>query len=98
MDLRHASALALIGWYLMMPLGPINVPVNQKVHIRSFDTAQACEAYRDGLLKGRAVPPEDLPEEVKPPSQASQTPQHIQTLRRLNSERMASDDPRFKGN
>jgi hypothetical protein len=76
MDLRHASALALIGWYLMMPLGPINVPVNQKVHIRSFDTAQACEAYRDGLLKGRAVPPEDLPEEVKPPSQASQTPQH----------------------
>ncbi|MGO9061540.1 MAG: hypothetical protein ACLQU2_29820, partial [Candidatus Binataceae bacterium] len=53
-NLRHAAALALVGWYLMMPPfhkdseGMIDglmshAPVSQWDHVKSFDTAQACE-------------------------------------------------------
>jgi hypothetical protein len=36
----------------MMPLGPAYTPLAQETHVRSFDSAKACEAYRDSLIKG----------------------------------------------
>jgi hypothetical protein len=52
MDLRHAAALALVGWYLMMP--PIgsdgkiyyNAPISQWHINSSYDKAAECEEGR----------------------------------------------------
>ncbi|MFZ0887809.1 MAG: hypothetical protein WA005_05095 [Candidatus Binataceae bacterium] len=48
MKLRHAAALALVGWYLMVPPGeksglPPDAPLSQWRHIASFDSAGQCE-------------------------------------------------------
>jgi len=51
---RHAAVLALVGWYLMVPI-PGNDPIpdpaitfSKWINIRSFDSAERCE---DGRLK-----------------------------------------------
>ncbi len=52
MKFRHAAALALVGWYLLMP--PIvmegekakvdgSVPLSQWHHVRVYETQSACE-------------------------------------------------------
>jgi hypothetical protein len=54
---RHAAALALVGWYLMMPPNTQGwfsktknndeaAPLDQWTIVRSFDTALMCEHYR----------------------------------------------------
>jgi hypothetical protein len=44
--LSHAAALALVGWYLMLPFArdgkERDIPISQWVHIDSFDTATEC--------------------------------------------------------
>lgn len=51
MNLRHAAALALVGWYLMIPQSalPPNVaykkPLSTWQTIQSFDTADECQDY-----------------------------------------------------
>jgi len=45
---RHAAALALVGWYLLVPpltSGTVlrNAPLSQWEQVKSFDTADACE-------------------------------------------------------
>ena len=52
MNLRHAAALALMGWYLTVPptVGPyrrldLRVPVSQWKVVQRFDTATTCEGY-----------------------------------------------------
>ena len=60
MKLHHAAALALVGWYLMMPLPPIAhntrsinpdslfaAPLSRWSIIRTFPTQKECETYRD---------------------------------------------------
>ena len=59
MNFRHAAALALVGWYLMVPppgpprsaganTAPPNhtAPLNQWTIRNSYDSAQACEAAK----------------------------------------------------
>jgi hypothetical protein len=56
MNLRHAAALALVGWYLMMP-PPRTVgdhfetnfyaPLSKWTMIRRFDLQPQCEAARE---------------------------------------------------
>ncbi len=59
MKLRHAAALAVVGWYLMVPppgqprstganTAPPNdnAPLNQWTIRNSYDSAQACEAAK----------------------------------------------------
>jgi hypothetical protein len=53
MNLRHAAALALVGWYLMLPTKSSrsldyqpNLPLSQWSVDTSFDSADACESYR----------------------------------------------------
>jgi hypothetical protein len=55
MKQRHAVALALIGWYLMVPptedanrIDP-SVPLPKWVVLRAFDTAAACNDAQDQL-------------------------------------------------
>ncbi len=51
MKARHASALALVGWYLMMPpTSPPNgyvindaAPLSKWLLMESFDTAESCK-------------------------------------------------------
>jgi hypothetical protein len=50
MNFRHAAALALIGWYLLVPLREndnsaklrADVPLGDWVYVSSFDTAKEC--------------------------------------------------------
>jgi hypothetical protein len=51
MNLRHAAALALVGWYLLVPpiltdqlLVNIDAPISKWEHYQSFDSAQECES------------------------------------------------------
>jgi hypothetical protein len=54
MKLRHAAALALVGWYLMLPPRDTTMPegfnssapLNRWLQARAFDSAKACE---DGI-------------------------------------------------
>ncbi len=63
--LRHAAALALTGWYLMVPAqtkgGPIDtsLPLSQWTMFESFDTAAGCQrkksrVYDEAQRKDRA--------------------------------------------
>jgi hypothetical protein len=54
--LRHAAALALVGWYLMLAppyqdssghVGPdYGAPLSKWINLRAFETADQCEAYK----------------------------------------------------
>jgi hypothetical protein len=55
MKLRHAAALVLVGWYLMVPptkdanqIDP-SVRLPKWVVLRAFDTANACNEAQDQL-------------------------------------------------
>jgi hypothetical protein len=59
MNLRHGAALALVGWYLMVPptVGPYlrldKSALDSRWHIiQSFDTATACEGYLQEMKEG----------------------------------------------
>ena len=52
MSLRHSAALALMGWYLMVPpyVWPykqrdLTVPISQWKIVACFDTSNLCEDY-----------------------------------------------------
>jgi hypothetical protein len=89
MNLHHAAALALVGWYLMVP--PRNphpfikgdytdtaAPLSKWAHLASSDSAKECEARKSDYLKTVA-----------------QVPSLAQAA--LEAECIASDDPRLKG-
>jgi hypothetical protein len=56
MNLRHAAAVALVGWYLMVPpLGPNgsidpNAPLSRWEQYEGHDNAAACEVAHSQLL------------------------------------------------
>ncbi len=75
MKLRHAAALALVGWYLMAPPMPVdgqgsarilrNAPLRNWTLVRSFDSARNCEAFKapmaaEDAQRGSAEMREDL--------------------------------------
>ncbi len=44
MNLRHAAALTLVGWYLMVPPeSGMKLPISQWEHVGSFDKIDDCE-------------------------------------------------------
>jgi hypothetical protein len=56
MNLQHAAALALVGWYLMVP--PLqnsvfgcdpNAPLRKRLKFRSFDSETACKDRLDQM-------------------------------------------------
>jgi hypothetical protein len=85
MKLRHAAALALVGWYLLVPpqtrtwwIGPERyddaTPLSRWTIERSFDQAEACEAARS----------------------ATQEQAGDAAIRMRHAACVASDDPRLK--
>jgi hypothetical protein len=92
MKLRHAAALALIGWYLMAP--PIytpayrvdlSAPISAWDIIGSFNTASDCTDILIKLKKQR----------LGNPHSKKQKALHRRTD---NSRCIATDDPRLKKN
>lgn len=59
MNIRHAAALALIGWYLMVPnvvwekdrflVGPVDCCEGWGKQMGSYDTAAECNAAKENL-------------------------------------------------
>jgi len=91
MNRRHAIAVALFGWYLMVP--PSNLsqtsaykqPLSRWVIVRSFDTADSCEDFKDTFFE------------------SSRQAWTLGVLNPAYRDYMfaacaASDDPRLKGN
>jgi hypothetical protein len=91
MKSRHGAALALVGWYLMVPIpgsDPIPDPVatfSKWVSIRSFDSAEGCEDARSN----------DIRAGTGGPQLTAYTEQEIKRVLLL-SQCVASDDPRLK--
>ncbi len=84
---RHAAALALVGWYLMVPApGNESAPLQYWSQLGSYDTAKACEQDRNqwyGMMERKGFALKNYqPEDVKRSWNASEC--------------IASDDPRLK--
>jgi hypothetical protein len=112
MRLRHAAALALTGWYLMVPpFGadgqpqPIT-PLGQWEILESTDSAADCASARNGYISGKLQPKEEMLAQdwvdnpAKHPKLLHIGQRMLQTspLRLLKLVCIATDDPRLKGN
>ena len=89
MKLSHAAALALVGWYLMMPamIKGVDAPFPEWGIVRTFDSSDKCEeAEADLVRSGRATLAK---------SAASKGQKAIATLETM-SQCIATDDPRLK--
>jgi len=89
MTLRHAVALALVGWYLMMPT-PCNLsaPVSRWTVWESYDSAQEREENRRVLAGAARAPLENPADDPKGTGRRA-------LLKMLC---IASDDPRSNEN
>ena len=91
MKQRHAAALVLVGWYLMVPpTGDANrvdpsVPLPKWAVLRAFDTADACNEAQDQLRYRTSR----LNLQIPVASAASEAAEFSQCI--------ASDDPRLRG-
>ena len=94
MNPRHAAALALVGWYLMvpplerLPNGPevfdLNAPLSQWYRWDFYDTARECwYVDRDLFLRSQSVL------RIDPMDDAANA--------YLQAQCIASDDPRLMG-
>ena len=88
---RHVAALALVGWYLMVPPvesgGRVNfeAPLSQWHRWGSYDTARECSVDESDLIdRGKRVREEH--------------PQNEMTDMFTQAQCIASDDPRLKPN
>ena len=81
MNPRHAAALALVGWYLMVPFPDHDAPLAHWPHNDSFDSAKECREAGVGLQERAA-------------KNRSLTKAQIDA--RTMWECIASDDPRLK--
>jgi hypothetical protein len=104
MNLRHAAALALVGWYLMIPPIASNGRVDSNVSLRKwwkfeiFDSAQECWATLSGM---QGSPVTDAQWEAS--RRAALELRHTPTLNRAELKKRLSellcvqdDDPRLK--
>jgi hypothetical protein len=99
MKTRHAAALALVGWYLMVPPQLVSpghetanvdaaVPLNKWTVWQAFDTAIECESQLETLKEGAL--------------QRTQTGQSREFMQKLldnqffRGQCIATDDPRLK--
>jgi hypothetical protein len=58
MNSRHAAALALVGWYLILPRGypnstkhDVGAPLSQWYKFADFTSKEHCESTRAGLIE-----------------------------------------------
>ena len=81
MKSRHAAALALVGWYLMMPSGdhPTEAHISHWLKVQTFDSADECRSRRWAILSEASANKDDF---------------RIGTARAMRC--IASDDTRLK--
>jgi hypothetical protein len=91
MNLRHAAALASIGWYLLMPplssphTQDTSAPLSEWKFLGSYDSALDCQSSQYSLMKSWMKHP--------PKSMSSEDAK----IAMLAAEYIATDDPRLKG-
>ena len=95
MRLRHAAALAAVGWYLFTPPRTSDWPVTYNpgapmakwIYLGSFDTAKQC-ADRKQFLAGLMTPKDDDPDRARAVESAANFLFAAQCI--------ATDDPHLK--
>jgi len=109
-NLRHAAALTLMGWYLMVP--PLNTDGRVEVTMRftkwtqlaSYDSASACQKVLFAFQQARELKPATDAEWKEARDSAVRTgkqpPLNSEEMNKQVSESrcIASDDPRLKVN
>ncbi len=95
MNLRHAAALALAGWYLMIPpfsrepLSFKNLPVSKWSIYRRYNTPDECRLARLNISAGLLQdPPADFKQRFG---------DNFKSIF-ARAKCIATDDPRLKGN
>ncbi len=100
---RHAAALTLVGWYLMLPPATgqkTSTPISEWRITASYDSAAECEIAKakglDEAIKAYRHPQAAI-EKYNPPEKMSSV--EIQTLgwQFANDACVSTDDPRLKG-
>ncbi|MGB0059121.1 hypothetical protein [Candidatus Binatus sp.] len=101
MSLRHAAALALVGWYLMVPpaipgTGQVDqsAPLSQWKIRRQFPHDQGCEATK-ARLREQALAAQTQNDAAEP-RRGERNPEQRCIL--CNAQCVAQDDPRLKPN
>ena len=95
MKFCHAAALALVGWYLMVPpvrpgtdlsdLSPQPAPLSQWDTQAAFDTAEECRNFQDYSLK-------HIPKHIPKHDVVNDAERYTTVFGKC----IASDDPRLK--
>jgi hypothetical protein len=102
MRFRHATALSLLGWYLLSPLPRVDPqsgalsqslvdadrPFHEWTRTKSFQTAGECQTYLKNWIIEQRLEAEKLPKPVPPQAL-------LELNTRSNSRCIASDDPRL---
>jgi hypothetical protein len=88
---RHAAALALVGWYLMVPpvdSGGLNeaAPINRSRIAISFDTADACQQAENLAIQSFEKKVKGMSREIREFNLAAY----------MLARCIATDDPRLK--
>jgi hypothetical protein len=98
MKSRHAAALALVVWYLMVPKADLHAPLSQWSKVDSYDTRDLCEsakAFSIQMIDHPASLGPDIPARVHQigPARMAEIVQQVNASRCI-----ATDDPRLKEN
>jgi hypothetical protein len=106
MNLRHATALALVGWYLMVPpsIGPHprggevlrGAPLREWEQEAAFDTAKECRDAQDRDLADMAEAATKAKHQVPPPTQQRLHEIDNMWIQTSLGRCVATDDPRLK--
>jgi hypothetical protein len=90
---RHAAALVLMGWYLMVPPSsgshPQTAPLSGWLVIRGYDSAGECEAVRATKTQPPSQAVNDLVKKYAPPGKWVDLAPEINPAARC----VATDDP-----
>ena len=100
---RHAAALALVGWYFILPpsrtspKGIVNMntkaPLSRWQIVGRFDSTNDCNEYSDELRKAQR---ETENPNISPVEKRIE--EGTMNILLANSQCIATDDPRIKGN
>jgi hypothetical protein len=101
MNFRHAAALVLVGWYLMMPTSikssGVGLPLSQWRQLGAYDSAILCTIAQRLFQKQADSLPPDPPRTDAQDSTPSPPGYSASELQQVlaNSVCIASDDPRL---
>ena len=103
MKLRHAAALAFVGWYLMMPPTPQDLslladptpPLSVWFLKQSFDTAKECESARRAEDHEAELEMHDITKARAIETEIDRVQIFMQSI---FSQCIATDDPRLNSN